>query len=433
MKRFVAGLFFSGALLASSLDSFLLKNVNIHPVTGPDIPNGSILIENGKIVDFGARLTAPKTVRVVDGKGLNAYPGMIDSATQVGLSEIGSVRETNDTNELGDYNPQLKALIAINPESEHLPVTRANGITSVITMPYASGGGGRAAGSTTLIAGQAAMIHLDGWTWEDLEVRRGAAMQLVFPTIETRTFRFESNAVNRTPFAEAKTAYEKRLRELNEFFENAHRYQQAKNGKEPGFKTDVRFEAMLPVLEGQMPLMVNVLRERSVRDALQFADKQKVKIVLAGPREFGNTLADIKARNIPVITPPTLALPMEEDDPYDAAFTLPSALYKAGIKFAFGSFTVQFSRNLPYQAAAAVGFGLPYAEALKAVTINAAEIFGVADQIGSIDKGKWADLMLTDGDPLEASTHIRQMYIKGRVVDLASKHTRLYDKYMNRP
>ena len=291
----------------------------------------------------------------------------------------------------------------------------------------------RGGGATTIIAGQAALIHLDGWTWEDLEVRRGAAMQLLFPSIETRSFRPETMAVNRTPFAEARTAYEKKLKELSEFFESARRYQQAKKAHAPGFQTDVKFEAMIPVLEGTMPVMISAVRERSIRDALQFAEKQKIRIVLAGPREFGNTMADIKAKGIPVIAPPTLALPTEEDDPYDAAFTLPSQMYKAGIKFAFGSFNVQFARNLPYQAAAAVGFGLPYQEALKAVTLNAAEIWGVADQLGSIEKGKWADLMLTDGDPLEAKTQVKQMYIKGRVVDLSSKHTRLYEKYMNRP
>ncbi len=435
MRQLLASLVLAWPLMADSNNSFLLRNIAIHPVSGPDIANGSILVENGKIADIGSRLGVPKGVRVIDGKGLHAYPGMIDSATQVGLSEIGSIRETNDTNELGDFNPQLKALVAVNPESEHLPVTRANGITSVITMPASGGGGGGrgGGGNSILIAGQAALIHLDGWTWEDLEVRRDAAMQLIFPTLETRTVRFETMSVNRTPFAEVKTAYDKRLKELNDFFETARRYQYAKNAHSPEFRSDLKLESMIPVLEGKMPVMIAATRERAIRDAIQFADKQKIRIVLAGPREFGKTMPEIKAKGIPVIAPPTLALPMEEDDPYDAAFTLPAELYKAGIKFAFGSFTVQFSRNLPYQAATAVAFGLPYQEALKAVTLNAAEIWGVSDQLGSIEKGKWADLTLTDGDPLEAQTHIRQMFIKGRSVDLASKHTRLYEKYMARP
>jgi imidazolonepropionase-like amidohydrolase len=236
----------------------------------------------------------------------------------------------------------------------------------------------------------------------------------------------------RTPFAEVKANYDRRLRELHHFFEDARRYRQAKLGHEPGLKTDLKYEAMIPVLEGKLPVMVHATRERAIRDAIDFAQREKIHIVLAGPREFGKTLADVKANGIPVIAAPTLALPVEEDDPYDAAFTLPAEMYKAGVKFAFGSFNVQFVRNLPYQAAAAVAFGLPREEALKAVTLNAAEIWGVGDQLGSLEKGKWADIMLTDGDPLEAQTRVRQLFIKGRSVDLSSKHTRLYEKYMNR-
>src|SRR5206468_2108096 len=163
-----------------------------------------------------------------------------------------------------------------------------NGITSVITLPAAAGrgGGGRGgAPAPPIIAGQAALIHLDGWTWEDLEVRRGAAMQLLFPSLETRSFRFETMSVARTPFAEAKAAYDKRIREMQEFFEAARRYRQAKNAHKAGLQTDLRYEAMIPVLDGKMPVMVSASRERSVRDAIQFADKQKIRIVLAGTRE----------------------------------------------------------------------------------------------------------------------------------------------------
>jgi imidazolonepropionase-like amidohydrolase len=418
---------------AASAQSIVIRNVAIHPVSGQDIPGGSIVIENGKIAEVGARVTAPKGARVIDAKGLHAYPGMIDSATEIGLSEIGSIRETNDTNELGDFNPQLRAIVAVNPESDHIPVTRANGITSVITLPSSGAGGGRS-GSGGIIAGQAALIRLDGWTWEDLAVRTSAAMQLVFPTIQTTSSRFGGEgAPTRTPYAEAKTAYEKKLKDLDEFFESARRYQHAKASREPGLKPDLRYEAMLPVLEGKTPVFVNAIRERAIRDAIQFGDKQKIRIVLAGPRDFGKTLPDIKSRNIPVIAPPTLELPMDEDDRYDAAATLPSELYKAGVKFAFGSFNVQFARNLPYQAATAVAYGLPYAEALKAVTLNGAEIWGVANELGSLDKGKFADIILTDGDPLETQTQIKHMFIRGREVDLTNKHTRLYEKYMNRP
>ena len=240
-------------------------------------------------------------------------------------------------------------------------------------------------------------------------------------------------AAARGSFTEQRRAYERRLLQVHDFFEQARRYRQAKAAGGPGFETDMKLEAMLPVIEGKLPVVVRALRERAIRDALKFAETEKIQVVLAGVTDGPKVAADLKARNIPVILGPTLALPPEEDDPYDRPYTLPAEMHKAGVKFAFGSFGVQFARNLPYQAAMAVAFGLPYQEGLKAVTVNAAEIWGVADQVGSIDKGKWADLIVTDGDPLETRTQIKQCFIKGRAVDLQDKHRRLYQKYMERP
>jgi imidazolonepropionase-like amidohydrolase len=234
-------------------------------------------------------------------------------------------------------------------------------------------------------------------------------------------------------FAEVKRNYENDLRELREFFEQARRYQKAKAAGDKTFHPDLKMEAMLPVLEGKVPVVVLASRERAIRDAVQLADQQKVRVIIADPRELGKMGPELKARNIPAILGPTLALPLHDDDPYDAAYALPEQFFKAGVKFAFGSFDNEFSRNLPYQAATAVAFGLPYEEALKAVTLNAAQIWGVSDRIGSIEEGKWADLMITDGDPLEAKTQIKQLYIKGKNVDLDNKQKRLYDKYLNRP
>jgi imidazolonepropionase-like amidohydrolase len=237
----------------------------------------------------------------------------------------------------------------------------------------------------------------------------------------------------RTTFAEARRNHERELQELAEFFEQARRYQKAKAAGGPAFKADVRLEAMLPVLDRKAPVMVTAVRERAIREAIQFADRQKIRMILASPRRFGDTLKDIKAKDIPVILGPTLELPLEDDDAYDSEFALPAELHKAGVKFAFGSFANQFARNLPYQAANAVAYGLPYDEALKAVTLYPAEIWGVAEQYGSIEKGKYADLMVTDGDPLETKTQVKRLFIKGREVDLESKHTKLYKKYMARP
>jgi imidazolonepropionase-like amidohydrolase len=417
MKPVALSIAVAAALCAAPDDSFLIRGVAVYPVAGPSLENASVLVLDGRISAVGAKVAAPKGVRVIDGKGLRVYPGMIDSATEVGMSEIGAVGVTNDVRELGDFKPQLRAGIAVNPSSEHIPVIRANGITAAMAVP--DGG---------VIAGQASLMHLDGWTWEEMAVKLDAALHLNFPAIITG--RGPGGAAS---FSKAKRNYERRLKQLDEYLEEVRRYQKAKNAGSPGFRTDLRFEAMLPVLEGKAPLMVSAVREREIKAAVEWAEKQKLRLVLSEVRKPGAMLAELKAKNIPVILGPTQDLPLDEDDPYDAAFTLPAELYKAGVKFAFGSFGNQFSRNLPYQAATAVAFGLPYDEGLKSVTLYPAGIWGVSAEMGSIEKGKWADLMMTDGDPLEVRTQVRRLFIKGKEVDLESKHTRLYRKYLARP
>lgn len=412
--------------LAAATDaSLLIRGATVHPVSGADIANSSVLIKDGIIAEVGPRVTATKGIRIIEAKGLHVYPGMIDSATEIGLTEIASVREMNDVTELGLFKPQLRAAAAFHPASEHIPVTRASGITTVISLP----GGG-------IVAGQAALVHLDGWTIEEMAVRPAAAMTLEFPVVQTTgAFRFRSGAA-RTPYSEAKRRYDEQLRQLDEFFEQARRYQKAKTAGAADFRTDLKFEAMLPVLEGKLPLLIRAEREKSIREAIQFAEKQKLRMILLRGTEAWKVAAELKAKNIPVALGPTLRIPAEEDEPYDKPFTAPAELYKAGVKFAFGSFGPTASdhpRNLPYQAAAAVAFGLPYQEALKAVTLHAAEIWGVADRLGSIEKGKIADLLITDGDPLETHTQVKQVLIKGKSVDLDNKHYRLYQKYLHRP
>ncbi|MEZ5398519.1 MAG: amidohydrolase family protein [Bryobacteraceae bacterium] len=409
------------AALAAQDTTFLLRGVTVHPVTGPDVPAASLLVRDGLIASIeNAKFKPPKGLRVVDAAGLHVYPGMIDSASTLGLTEIGAVRETSDIAELGDYDPQLRAVVAVNPASEHFPVARANGITTAITIP----GGG-------VISGQAALIHLDGWTWEEMAITPSAAMLLRFPVLTLMQTGEEGGRPRRVPYAEARKKYDVALAKLSRFVEDARAYQQAKAAK--ANTADRRFEAMIPVLEKRIPLVVRAARERDIRAALDFAAKQNLRIVLAEPREFGDTLATVKERQIPVILGPTFALPIEEDAPYDSQYSLPGELHRQGVEFAFGSFDSADVRNLPYQAAAAVGFGLPRDAALKALTINPARLWGIADKAGSIEPGKWADLIVTTGDPLETSTQVRRLFIRGREVSLETRHTRLYEKYLNRP
>jgi imidazolonepropionase-like amidohydrolase len=427
VKRFAWIVLAAGTLMAGQDNTFLLRNATVYPVSGPKIENATILVVGGKIVEVGAKVTPPKgKIKIVEGKGLQVYPGMIDSGSPIGLSEISSVRETNDVGELGDFNPQLRSIIAVNPESEHIPVVRANGITSVMVLPGSGNG---------LVYGQISLMHLSGWTWEEMEIRRGAALQMRWPTYTMggRGGGGGRGGAAGGGMAEAKRVHDQQVKLIQEFFEQARAYQLAKAAGTPGLKPDLKLEAMIPVLEGKLPVMITVAREREIKEAVEWAVKEKLKIVLAGVRRPGKMTEELAKRKIPVILGSTFEVPLEEDDPYDEVFSLPGELQKAGVKIAFASFGVQFARNLPYQAAQAVPFGLPYDEALKSVTLNAAEIWGVADQYGSIEKGKWADLIVTDGDPLEVKTSVRMMFVKGEPVDLESKHTRLYKKYMARP
>lgn len=426
-----AGLFAAGA----PADALLIKNVNIHPVTAAEIKGGSVLIVDGRIAEIGPKISA-KGVKVFDGKGMDLYPGLINAGSNVGLSEYSSIRDTVDLDELGIFNPQLKAEVAFNPSSAHVEIVRAAGITTVLSLPSAGGGGGfRASADAPILTGQGSLMHLDGWTWEDMAFQRGVALDMLFPTIPNPP-RGQLAALLGTPartYSDLEREYKLKLEQLSAFFEDARRYAKAKAAAPPDFKPDLKLEAMLPVLEGKRPLFIRAQRERAIKDAIAFAEKEKVKFILADPHELGSTASLIASHGVPVVLGKTLSLPLKEDDAYDSQYALPAQLFKAGVKFCFGSFDVEFARNAPFEAAAAVAFDLPQPEALKALTINAAEIFGVADRIGSIEKGKLADLILTDGDPLEAKTSIKAEFISGKPVSLESHHTRLYEKWKERP
>jgi len=423
-------------------ETILIRDADVYPVTGKEMKGVSILIQDGKIAEIGAKIVPPKGARIVEAKGMRVYPGMIDSGTELGLSEIPAVRESVDTGELGEFMPQLKALVAVNPDSEHFGVVRVNGITSAMTFPSSGGGGGRfGGGDRQLISGQAALIHTEGWTWEDMEIKRSAAMSVAFPflgrggrggAVPDSVVEILGQTGLAGSAATARRNYEEAVAKLNDFFDNSRRYQKAKAAHLAGFRTDLKFEAMLPVLEGKVPVAVTAARATTIHDAVKWAKKQNIKLVILQPREIGKAAADLKAENVPVIFGRVLALPETEDSAYDEAFTLPAEAYKAGVKFGFGTFTNEFVRNIPYQAATAVAFGLPYEEALKAVTINPAQIWGTGDQVGSVEKGKVADLMVTDGDPLEIQTQVKHLYIKGKEVSLENKQTRLYQRYLNR-
>jgi imidazolonepropionase-like amidohydrolase len=409
-----------------------ITHAKIFTLAGAPIEDGTLVIRDGKIAAVGANVEVPAGAQVIDAKGLQVYPGLFDPVTQMGLSEISAVNATVDTTETGAYNPDVVAATAVFPSSEHIPVTRASGITEVLTVPDSGGFDG--GGSRGVIGGQASAISLAGWTINEMLIKRSVAMVISWPAIETRTFDFATFSRKEKPFSEAKQDYEKQVNELTDYLDRARHYAQAMgHGGPADYKRDLKLEALAPVIRGQLPVLVFADRAREIRNAVEYCDKQKLKMILAGGEEAYKVKDLLRSKGIPVILRPMLSLPNEEDDPYDRLLSQPAELAAAGVKFAFGSFDNSFARRLGQQAANAVAYGLPYDEALKAVTVYPAEIFGVADQVGTLETGKIANIIVTNGDPLELTTEVKFLFIKGQRTSLDNRHQRLYEKYLNRP
>ncbi|MEK6325212.1 MAG: amidohydrolase family protein [Acidobacteriota bacterium] len=407
---------------------YAIRNARIITVTGPVIENGTVVITNGKIAAVGANASVPSGAKVIEGRGLSVYPGMIDADTEIGLTEIGSVAGSVDTNEIGDNNANIHVDVAINTDSSHIAVTRVNGITTALTAPR----GG-------LIAGQSAILNLDGWTPREMVLKSPVAMHLNWPGGGGGGGRGEFGGFGQQrSVTELRREQDRQIESLKKILRDAAAYGDAKDAraKDPSLPkqgVDLKLEALIPVVRGQMPVVINVSLERDIKAAIAFVGEMKLKAIISGGIEAYKVADQLKAKNIPVIVGPVLRMPVSEDDPYDAAFSNAGLLSKAGVKIAFQTNDSAYSRNLPYHAGMAAAFGLPKEEALKAVTIYPAEIFGVADLVGSIEQGKIANLLVTDGDPLEIRTQIKHVFINGRDIPLTSRHTELYEKYKARP
>jgi imidazolonepropionase-like amidohydrolase len=412
--------------------TYAIEGAKIFTLAGPPIEAGTVLIQGGKIVAVGKDVKVPSSAKVVDAKGLEVYPGMFDPVTQMGLEEVGAVSATVDVTELGQYNPDVVAATAVNPASAHILVTRASGITEVLSVPGVGGffGGGGGA----VIGGQASAINLAGWTADEMTIRRSAAMAINWPTIQTQTFDFSTFTFKERPYNDVKKEYDKKVADLGDWLDRARHYAQAvQKGSPADYERDLKLEALVPVVEGKLPVLVVASEARDIKHAVEFCEKQHLRMILAGGAEAWKEKDLLKQKNIPVILEPTERLPEHEDEPYDQADSEPGQLYAAGIKIAFASFNTSFSRRLPFQAGTAVAYGLPHEEALKAVTRNAAEMLGLGDQFGTIEPGKLANLIVTNGDPLEIKTELRYLFIQGQLTSMENKHHELYEEYRKRP
>jgi imidazolonepropionase-like amidohydrolase len=403
-------------------DNYLLENVTAHRVTGGTLPRANVLVSKGQIIGVWdaakPAVGAPAGTQRIDAAGLHLYPGMIDAATVIGLTELDSARETRDFAEGGDFQPDLRASIAINPDSELIPVTRANGVTTVVTRPMGS-----------LIAGQSALINLAGWVPREMTVVDPIALHVDFPT-SSPMFSMDPS-VPMIGRAIARKQREEKIRRLKELFQQALAYDDARK-QSPNLAINPRLEALVPYARGVKPVVIQASRKQEITEALKLADDLKLKTILSGAVDAWKVTDDLKKRNIPVIVGPLMALPAEQYDPYDAPYACAARLHEAGVRFCIRSGGSTNTRNLPYEAAMAVSYGLPPEEGLKAVTLYAAQILGVDKELGSIEQGKRANLILADGDVLQASTQVRAVFIDGRPLEPTSKHTKLYDRYRER-
>ena len=425
----VAGLVWLLATGASA-ETLLLKGATVHTVSGETIPAGQVLVREGEIAGVGKSVGVTNAV-VVDLSGLYLFPGMIALDTALGLKEIGAVRATVDEREVGEFTPDVQSWIAVNPDSELLPVARANGVAYFEPAPQGS-----------VVAGQSALLSLNGWTAEEMTVRKPLALHVYWPAMELITTprdqaRDKAKWKSLDEQAKERTA---KFRALDDFFKEAQAYAKAKDaaGKSPAEAPtpDPSWEAMLPFVRGECPLVIHANEVRQIQAAVTWAATNHWKIILAGGRDAWR-VADLLATNhVPVIFGHVFTQPVRDTDAYDVHFRAPEVLRRAGVKVAFtvgGEFAASLAKNLPYEAAQAAAFGLPTDEAVKGVTLYPAQLAGVADRFGSIEAGKVATLIAMDGDILDLRANVKRMWIAGKEVSLESRHTRLYEKYKGRP
>jgi imidazolonepropionase-like amidohydrolase len=405
-------------------ETVAIQHAHIFPASGPDIANGTVVISGGKIVAVGANVTVPSGAKLIDATGLNVYPGMTDAGTAMGLAEIvEGANATVDQSEVGTFNPNVQAFFGIDPHSAHIGVTRVVGITSVVSSP--SGG---------VLSGQAAFINLAGDTPPKMAVVADLAQVINLPG--GGGGRGGGGFGGRGGGGGNTNA---QLDSLKQLLRNADAYGKAQDAWArdktlPRPNTDVVLASLVPLVRGEMPAIFNAESSSQIRDAVNFAEEMHLKPVIMGGRDAVKEAAFLKQHDVPVIFKHVLTLPAGGDDtPYDDMYAAPAKLDSAGVRFAIASGEENPDvRNLPYDAGMAAAFGLSKDDALKSVTLWPAQIFGLGDKLGSIEVGKMANLVVTDGDLLEARTNTKYLFIDGRAVSLDNKQLDLYNAFKDR-
>jgi len=421
----LASLAAAAVLAADAPRPIAIRGARLVTVSGPVIEKGTIVLAGGKIAAVGADAAVPADAEVIDGTGKTVYPGLINGLTTLGLTEIGSVPGSVDTTEAGDINPQARAWLAVQPHSDLIPIARANGVTVVLTAPL----GG-------LVSGQSALLRLAGTTPEALTVKQPVAMHMVYPTGRpafslARLFEEPELKTFEERVKDRRQNQEKELRRLGNLIEEARALGQ-RRGANVASDVDLAEEALGAVARGELPVVMRADAEDDIRGAVRFAGEHGLKLIIAGGLEAWRCADVLKQKDVPVLLQVD-RLPLRESDRYDASFTNPSALQRAGVRFAIVSDDAADSRNLPYEAAMARAYGLPADVALRAITLSPAEIFGVADRMGALAVGKDADVFVATGDIMDTRTQVTHVFVGGAPQSLETRHTRLYREFKDRP
>ncbi|MBM3906808.1 MAG: amidohydrolase family protein [Gemmatimonadetes bacterium] len=412
--------------------TFAIINARIVPVSGPEIAKGTVVISGGRIQAVGASVAVPTGAEVIDATGLHVYPGMMDAGTSIGLSEISQgANATVDISEVGSFNPNAMAYYGLNPHSAHIGVTRVVGITHVVTRP--TGG---------ILSGQAALVNLAGSTAPQMAINRNLALVIELPRsgFGGRGFGgFFAAQQGPANTQEVNRTRERQLDSLRTMLRDAEAYGKAldayaKDKSLPRPRQDVVLASLVAAVRGQVPVLMVADRASDIKEAVGFAEENKLRPIIVGGRDAWQVASFLKDHDAPVLVTSVLDLPTREDDPYDVNYGAPAKLAQAGVRFAITSGDAGAeARNLPYIAGMAAAFGLSREDALKSVTLWPAQIFGVGDKLGTIEVGKVANLVVTTGDILEAKTDTKFLFIDGRLVPLESKHTDLNNKFKDRP
>ena len=404
-----------------------IRGARVVTVSGPVIERGVVVVERGRITAVGPDVAVPAGATIVDASGKTLYPGLVDALTTIGLAEVAAVPATLDTTEVGDMNPHAKAWVALHPDSELVPVARANGVTAVLSAP--AGG---------LVSGQSALVRLAGTTPAAMVVKAPAALHVVYPSGQppfdvSRLFEEPELKTLAERLKDKEANQKKALERLRGVLAEAVAHAAARaDTSRPAPETNLALEALAPFARGEVPVVVRADDEDEIRAAVAFASDNGLKLVIAGGLEAWRSAELLKQKDVAVLVK-VLRLPSRESDPYDAAYANAAVLHRAGVRFAIVSDDSENVRNLPYEAAMAAAYGLPAEAALRAITLGPAEIFGAQDRIGSIAPGREANLVLATGDILDARTRVTHVFIDGVAQSLETRHTRLYERYKDRP